>query len=343
MDRPAVFVRTAFPDEDPTYDRMRAYLAANTELKGAWWLESPTKWPSENVRETGPGGFERRVHIIHTPKGDLRSSSMHRTKGDPGQTEEYCLKSAEDVEKFLSLPEHELGSDVSGFFAAVKKMGETGIVEASVGSPIGNVVPWFGSELFAEMSLTHRDLIHAMLDRFMRSAIANLKYIIQAGVGPYFNMLGEEYVVPPLHGPKDFQDFVVRYEKPLCDIIHEAGGFMHVHCHGSIRKVFSGFLDMGVDVLHPFEAPPMGDITAADAKAMAGSRICLEGNIQISDFYDKPADWIAAQTASLIRDAFGDRQGLIVCPTASPYIRHMGDEAFPRFKAMIDTVLEWKA
>jgi len=41
---------------------------------------------------------------------------------------------------------------------------------------------------------------------------------------------------------------------------------VHVHCHGSIRKVFHGFVDMGADVLHPFELPPMGDITAAQGR-----------------------------------------------------------------------------
>ena len=342
LDRPGIFVRTAFPDEDQTYDRLRAYLAAHTELKRAWWLESPSKWSRESFREPGPGGFERRVSIIHTPKGDLRSAMLHKIEGDPGQAEEYCIKSAEDIEKRLSLPDPQIGDDVSGFFAAVGQMGEAGIVEAAVGSPIGGVVPWFGSELFAIMSVEERDLIHAMLERSMRGALDALKRMIQRGVGPYFYMLGEEYVVPPLHGPEDFRDFAVRYEKPICDLVHEAGGRVHMHCHGSIRKMFSGFLEIGVDVLHPFEPPPMGDITAAQAKALAGRRISLEGNIQISDLYEKTPEAIREQTAKLIRDAFADRQSLIVCPTASPHIRGMGEKAFPQFKAMIDTVLEWR-
>ena len=50
---------------------------------------------------------------------------------------------------------------------------------------------------------------------------------------------------------------------------------------------------------------------------------------------------IAAQTRTLIADAFDDKCGLIVSPTASPYIRGAGEECFGKYKAMIDTVLGW--
>jgi uroporphyrinogen-III decarboxylase len=155
-------------------------------------------------------------------------------------------------------------------------------------------------------------------------------------------MSGEEFIVPPIHGPRDFQDFIVKYEKPIFDMLHDAGGFCHVHCHGSIRKVFHGFLEVGVDVLHPFEAPPMGDITPSEAKELAKDEICLEGNIQINRMYEASPQEIRHETEQLIDTVFYDRKGLIVCPTASPYVRGMGGEAFPRFKAMIDAVLEWK-
>jgi hypothetical protein len=53
-----------------------------------------------------------------------------------------------------------------------------------------------------------------------------------------------------------------------------------------------------------------------------------------------PAE-IAAETTVLIDTVFDDRRGLIVSPTASPYIRGMGEACFPQYKAMVDTVLGW--
>ena len=142
--------------------------------------------------------------------------------------------------------------------------------------------------------------------------------------------------------PDNDSEFNVKYDKPLFDLIHEGDGRVHVHCHGSVKTVFPGFLDAGVDVLHPFEAPPMGDITAREAKTLAGDKLCLEGNLQIADLYDQSPTQIRAQTNALIADAFADRKNLIVSASASPFIRGAGGRCWPQFKAMVDTVLEWK-
>ena len=58
--------------------------------------------------------------------------------------------------------------------------------------------------------------------------------------------------------------------------------------------------------------------------------------------YEKSPENIREQTEALIRDCFDDHKGLIVCPTASPYIRGGGERAFPQYKAMVDTVLAYK-
>jgi len=345
LDRPGVYVRTGFPDADPTYDRLKAYLNAKTELKSSWYAP----WPldaslSETHTEPYSEDFERLVTILHTPAGDLRASRLVSLKGQPGLQEEHFLKTTEDAKVYLSAPVAPAECDVSGFFHADRQVGDRGIVQVSLGhNPGGAVAELFGSEQFAIMSALHRDVIHALCEHHMGIALDRAKFLLANGVGPYFGLAGEEYIVPPLHGPKDFEDFIVRYDKPILDVVHEAGGRVHVHCHGSIRRVFESFVDMGADVLHPFEAPPMGDITPAEAKNLARGRMCLEGNIQISRMYEAtPAD-IRRETLELIRDAFDDRRGLIVCPTASPYIRGAGEACFGNFKAMIDTVLEWKA
>ena len=43
-----------------------------------------------------------------------------------------------------------------------------------------------------------------------------------------------------------------------------------------------------------------------------------------------------------IEDAFDDGQGLIVCPTASPYLFSKGNDCLEQFTAMIETVLAYK-
>jgi hypothetical protein len=343
IDRPAVYSRTGYPVNDPTYDRLRAYLEQHTELKTMWsGVQFETRPTVENAVEPYSEDFERRIELLHTPRGTLRQTALRSLKGQPGLHETRFIKSPEDAEAYLSLPMPTFGGDASSYFIAGKAIGDAGIVDVALGhNPAGRVVDLCGSETFAMMSLTDRHLLHALCERQLTIMLQRITFLAKAGITASFGMAGQEYLVPPLHGWQDFNDFNVKYDKPIIDLIHELGGRVHVHCHGSLKRVFQGFLDMGADVLHPIEPPPMGDLPAAEAKRLAGGRICLEGNIQISRLYEVTADEIRHETETLIADAFGDRRGLIVSPTASPYIRGKGEECFPQYKAMVDAVLEY--
>ena len=345
LDRPAVYSRTFFPSGDSTYDRLRAYIDAYTDLKVDYSISQFESEYSVEIRmEEYSEDFERKVETLKTPKGDLNRSTLISLKGQPGLHETYFVNCADDAEKYLSLPLPSVEGDVLGLFNdADAEVGDRGIVDVRLGfNPGGFIADLCGSENFAIMSIMDRDVMFQLCERQMKIIMNRVKFCRDAGVGPFFSMLAEEYIVPPLHGPKDFYDFNVKYDKPIIDAVHDAGGRMHIHSHGSIKRVFQGFIDMGADVLHPFEPPPQGDITASEAKALAGGKLCLEGNIQIHRMYEESADVIKLETEQLIADAFGDHKGLIVCPTASPYIRGKGEICFPQYKAMIDTVINWK-
>lgn len=344
VDRPAVYVRTGFPADDPTYDRLKACLSVHSELKRDWCgtqFEPPL--PVEVHTEPYSEDFERRIEVLHTPRGDLRRSALQSLKGQPGLHETFFINSPEDADSYLSLPIPHIGGDASSFAALDAQVGDAGIVDVGLGfNPAGFVAELCGSEQFALMSLTHREVLHALCERQRDILLARVEFLLGRGVGPFFSMAGEEYLVPPLHGAKDFWDFNVRYDRPILDRIHEAGGRVHIHCHGSVRTVLAGFIEMGTDVLHPFEAPPLGDILPREAKKLARGKLCLEGNLQIHRMYEATPDEVRRETAQLIADTFDDRCGLIVCPTASPYIRGAGARCFPQFQAMVDTVVAWK-
>ena len=343
LDRPGVYVRDSYPGDDPSYDRLKALINSRAELKHRWrpcWITDDTA-SLHNV-EPQSDDYERHVTVLHTPRGDLKSMYLRSLKGQPGRQVECLLKTREDAQKYLSLPVETPKCDVSGFFEADRAIGTRGIAEAQMGlNPAGFVATLFGSEKFAIISATDRDIIHQLCQRQLDIIKARLEFLISSKVGPYFSMFGEEFLVPPLHGPTDFCDFNVKYDKPIIDLVHQVGGRFHIHSHGSIKRVFQGFIDMGADVLHPFEAPPMGDITAVEAKQLARGKICLEGNIQIAALYEATPDQVRQETRALIKDAFDDNQGLIICPTASPYLYGQGNVCFEQFRAMIETVLAW--
>jgi hypothetical protein len=342
MDRPGIYSRTGYPANDDTYDELKAYLAEHAELKAAWGVET-TPYPVTHSVEPYSDTFERHISVLHTPKGDLRATRLESLTGQAGLHETFYINDREQAKAYLSLPLPEIVGDASVFFEKDRLIGDRGIAEVSLGhNPAGIVANLCGSENFAVMSITDRDILHALCEREMGVQLAQVDAALAQGAGPYFRSAGQEFLVPPLHGPVDFRDFNVRYDRPIFDRIHDAGGRVHVHSHGSIAKVIDGFLEAGVDVLHPFEAPPMGDITPVEAQRAIGARMTMEGNIQIDRLYEATPEEIREETEALIREVFEQGTGLIVCPTASPYIRGRGHECFPQYKAMIDTVIEWK-
>jgi hypothetical protein len=344
VDRPAVYSRTGMPADDPSYDRLRALLQEQTECKAIWSsqrLEVP--YAVDSVTEPHATDWDRRTSVLHTPAGELTATHLVSRHGLPGLHERFYVDSPEAAERYLSLPLPEVRNDMGAFLAAQLDVGDAGIAETHLGfNPAGFIAELCGSETFALLSITHRELLHAMCERQQDLLLRRLDVLLAADVGPFFSILGQEYLVPPLHGPADFNDFNVRYDRPIIERIHDAGGFIHVHCHGSVARVFDGFLAMGADVLHPIEPPPMGDITAREARLRAGDRLCLEGNLQIHRMYEATPDDIRQEVQSLMDDAFVGG-GLIVSASASPYIRGAGEICYPQYKAMVDVVLERRA
>lgn len=313
MDRPAVIVRWWGFREDPTAGDLYKLMTERADWVEPWqpaFIHNP---PFEASGLRGPGG-----------NGCL-------------------LNTVEDAERFLALPMPEIGGDVSEFFRLQELVGDRGIVTTALaGNPGGTVASHFGSEQFAMLSVDDREILHRLMQRELAIGLQLVDFLVGQGVGPFFTFCNQEYITPPLHGRDDFFDFNVRYDRLLADRIHESGGFLNVHCHGSVKSVLDGFPALGADVFHCFEAHPMGDVTPVEAKAALRGKVSLEGNIQIADMYEKSPDEIRAQVEALIRDCFDDRRGLAVSPTASPFIPGKGGVCYPQYLAMVEAVLDYE-
>jgi hypothetical protein len=287
--------------------------------------------------------YSRHVLTIDTPKGELRKVVMNGLKKQPNYTAEHFIKTPDDAEKYLSMPDDIFDFNPEHFFEMDRKIGDRGIVVMELGNnPAGTVVELLGSETFAFWSIEHRDILHELMEREKKQLMKTVETLQNYKVGPYFAMLGQEYITPPLHGRNDFFDFNVKYDKHISDLIHNGGGYVHIHCHGQIKKMLDAFIEIGADVLHPIEAPTMGDVTIKEAKDALRGKICIEGNIQIGDMYESNPDEIRKMVTEVIDVAFDDSRDLIICPTASPYVPEMSRKAFDNYTALIDTILSYK-
>jgi len=311
-------------------------LQARFGLAGGFFL---SEWPETTQRfiEPVPGhdDLEAHVTIVPTPRGPLRRVVLVSKIGHPSLTREFFIRTPEDVDAFLSLDYRPPPIDVARFRALTDRLGDRGVVLASVGDPINYVHDLMGTERLAVWSIERRGLVVALLELFADRLAEILRRAIRSGVGPYFADYGQEYAVPPIHSPADFREFVVRYDRKLHEQIHRAGGYVHSHSHGRIGQVLEDFAEAGTDVLHPVEAPPMGDVDLADAKRRIGDRVTLEGNIEIGYVLrEDPAAFRARCLAAIEAAKPGGR--FILAPTASPYPRRLCPTAVRNYLTMIE-------
>lgn len=285
------------PSDAPATPEQRKRFAAAFESVNdrmdSWGLEGDTGFfytchPDARYREyrrsSRHEGYEELVQEMDTPAGRLTGIELVSPVGLPSYQQQYMISRPEEVDILLSAPYELPRPSPDAYFKKVAAMGERGVVIVGMVNPAYHLHRLLGSESLAYWSVDHRDRLHAICDFFCRRQCDAIRYCLECGMGPYFGWVGPEICVPPLMGPRDFNDFVVPYDRRMADIIHEANGVVWVHSHGAVSKLLEGFAAAGVDCLEPLEPPPQGDVDLADAKRRVGGWMCLEGNFECQDF-----------------------------------------------------------
>jgi uroporphyrinogen-III decarboxylase len=170
-------------------------------------------------------------------------------------------------------------------------------------------------QYFLELCATHLELIESLTAECLRRTLAILDAVLEAGKVDYVWMGGSEWLTPPMGSPGLYERLVHAYERPIIERVHAAGAVCHVHCHGNVRSTLPLVAERGADLFEPVEPPPDGDITMAEAKALAGGRMTLGGNVEARVVENESAD--AAEAAT--RAAFeGGRERMVLRTTAGP-------------------------
>jgi hypothetical protein len=245
----------------------------------------------------------------------LREVYQKSTRRRPGYEREHPLKEPADIRRLLSLPYEPHPLDPAAFHETDRLTGDRGLPLFGVDHAMYALQRLIGSENFALWSLSDGDLLLEAMQVFAGRIRRHVQAALDAGLRRIvFGWVGPELCIPPLMPPAAFQRFVFDLDQPLIDLIHDAGGRVWVHCHGRVKGLIDSFCRMGVDVLNPIEPPPMGDLTMAEAFALAGGRMGLEGGIETHDFMTAPAACIRAQFREVL--AAGSGRRLILCPSS---------------------------
>ena len=307
---------------DPSYAAVMAACRRYADSFWSWGVPLGfllTATPLEtHQRELAGGAVE---HVVETPAGPLTSITR---PGARGELKRWIAEPA-DVEKWLSLPYVPPPLDWSAVVAAQATHGDAITTQAVMMDP-ACCTGFLGEETAALWTVRERDLLRAFYAECFRRIMDQVRQVCLSPVDViYFN--GPEYCIPPLMSPRDFEEFVVQYDRQLFATIRaHSDKLIIVHSHGKVWQFLEAFRDMGLHGLNVLEPPPMGDTDLAAAKRLIGSEVCLIGNVQ----YDDLARGSLELVEKLVREAMAKGKpggGFILCPCARPYEHPLPERA----------------
>jgi len=266
------------------------------------------------------------------------SSLTRRDKGiQTVWTLEHLLKSVEDVEAYLQLPEPTVGrADVSGILDAERQLGQAGIVSIESGDPICQAAGLFSMADYTVIALTEPKLFHRMLERFARAMFDQCEQVARACPGRLWRICGSEYAGEPFMPPRLYDEYVVRYTGPMVRTIQKHGGYARIHSHGRLRGILPLIAKMAPDGLDPLEPPPQGDMELSEIREAIGRDTVLMGNIEAADIENLPPREFEAKVATALREgAAGPGRGFILHPSSCPYGPTITARTMANYETMI--------
>ncbi|MCM8817441.1 MAG: hypothetical protein NC913_08050 [Candidatus Omnitrophica bacterium] len=283
-------------------------------------------------------GVKEITTTIYTPAGPLKSIFCEPLSGAPGYTLKHFIESPDDARKWLSMPDTGLPA-VNSYFELERKTGGRAMLMVGLDEAMYAVQRQMGSEIFGYWLYDERELLKEMIDRAFLGIEKLVKHYLSHNLGDAYGWVGPELCIPPLASVKDFYEFVVSYDKKIIDLVHEAGKLTWIHCHGDMKPVINGFIEMGLDCLNPIEPPPVGKITLAEAKGICKGKMCLEGGIEDGIFYTKTPHEIRDITIETINQG-KPGGGFILCPTSSPNTAaKLSDQVIENYRIFIETAV----
>ncbi len=177
------------------------------------------------------------------------------------------------------------------------------------------VADFFGMENYFIKMYTHPDVVHAVTRRvvdFYLEANERLYRIAGDRIDAFFfgNDFGTQRDL--LISPDAFREFVFPYFRRLTEQGHAHGYQVILHSCGSVHRVISDLIDLGVEALHPLQAQAAGMDAATLARDFKG-RISFIGGIDTQDLLVNGAPDDVRREVRRVKDLLGPR--LVVSPS----------------------------
>jgi uroporphyrinogen-III decarboxylase len=323
--------------------RLAAPLAQS--VAADWNPELPASWAEFFTTEPFDQGDTRYVRTTLRVGGRTMTSLTRRDREiNTVWTIEHLLKSPEDAEAYLQLPDEVPAGplDVSHLVRAEAELGDRGVVMVDTGDPLCWIAPLFAMEDYTVMAFSQPALFHRLLEKVAPFRHAVTEQVARAFPGRLWRIYGPEYATAPYLPRPCFEEYVERYTGPMVKAIKQHGGFARIHCHGRIRQVLPVLQRMGADAIDPIEPPPQGDVELGTVRREYGEDFVLFGNLEVADIEGlPPGAFERVVRRSLAEGTHGEGRGFVLMPSSAPYGRAIAPNTQANYETMVRLARDW--
>lgn len=337
---------------DPSWRPLLDLAETRTDLVR---MRSPVRTQSHQAWEANEGATNEFFEVEHDVEegrritrtalriGSKTMTSVTRRDRDVDTvwTVEHLLKSNEDVQAYLDVPDEAFAEtvDVRPLIAEEEQLGERGIVMVDTEDPLCAVATLFRMEDFTVFAMTESALCHRLLEKCARRIQQRTEQVARRFPGHLWRIYGPEFATEPYLPPHLFEEYVVRYTGPMIRAIKSTGGFARVHIHGRIRNVLDTVVEMGADAIDPIEPPPQGDVDLAFVRARYGKDLVLFGNLEIADIENMEASAFEDSVRKTVADGTrGAGRGFVLMPSACPYGRTVSTRTLQNYETIVRVI-----
>jgi uroporphyrinogen-III decarboxylase len=366
VDRPPIWLREGFyltqprpPADDfgqgwmaePLYQELHAIVSPWADeirtWNGGWggfsnrFLMTDPRHIHGGPRQSVTPDLHRQTGQIETRRGLLTWTSEFRRGLETTWHVRTLAQTSAQLEALAELPwefhTNWVPAALDEYARVRAEVGERGILATWLSSPIVAISGCLHLDAFLELSLTHKDLFHVLLGEITRR---NLLLIDALFAGRRLDTVvtlgGSEQCTPPMMPPRAYDEYVVPYDGQLIARLHGYGVPVTVHCHGKVRRALACMVDMGADATDPVEPPPAGDVTYAQARAIATDKLTLMGNLEFDELCLADPAHIRARVREIL--SHGPRR-LILGASAGP-ISAVDRRLVENYRAWIEAGVE---
>ena len=316
---------------------MRAVRACSPGQAGA---AKASRWREYFHETTQDDGHARITRTVVNAGGRTMTQETSRERGlNTVWTTEHLLKSVEDVEAYLSIPDEVFAETitVAPLEAEEAALGDRGIVMVDTEDPLCAAACLFSMEDYTMLAFTEPKLFRQLLDKMARRILPRTEEVSRRFPGHLWRIYGPEYASEPYLPPDLFKEYVVRYVEPMARAIQATGGMVRIHSHGRLRNILPLIADMGVDAIDPIEPPPQGDVELHEVRAQYGKQMVLFGNLEIADIDNLPTpNFVDKVKRALGEGMAGEGRGFVLMPSASPYGRDISPLCLRNYETLVE-------